>query len=192
MRVSRRLIITGCCALLAVTATLAADSLVVTGPGPEKYAVKVPGGLAFSEFKGYEDWSAIAISENHGLIAVILGNSAAVKAYKAGVPGNGGAFPDGAKLAKVHWKPNKNLLQPGQPTQPGALDDVDFMVKDAKRFADSGGWGYAFFKYDAASNTYTPATERDTPPQANDAKCGFACHTVAKSQDYVFTRYGKR
>ena len=77
-------------------------------------------------------------------------------------------------------------------TVPGTLHDVDFMVKDSKRFADSGGWGWAVFKYDATSGTFAPGTEDDTPPQSNDAKCGFACHTVVQTKDYVFTEYGKR
>lgn len=77
-------------------------------------------------------------------------------------------------------------------TVPGNLLNVDFMVKDSKRFADSGGWGYAVFDYNAASDTFTPGTTAGTPPQGNDAKCGFACHTRAKARDYVFTEYGKR
>ena len=56
---------------------------------------------------------------------------------------------------------------------PGTQHDVDFMVKDSKRFADSGGWGYAEFEYDAASDMFRPGTLDDQPPQANDAKCGF-------------------
>ena len=75
---------------------------------------------------------------------------------------------------------------------PGTQHDMDFMVKDSARFADSGGWGYAYFKYDAASDTFAPATTADQPPQANDAKCGFACHTIVKNRDYVFTEYGHR
>ena len=55
-------------------------------------------------------------------------------------------------------------------TVPGAQHDVDFMVKDSKRFADSGGWGYAVFEYDAASDTFRPGTSADKPPQGNDAK----------------------
>ena len=65
------------------------------------------------------------------------------------------------------------------------------MVKDSKRFAD-GGWGYAVFDYDAASDTFKPGTMASTPPQGNDAKCGAACHTIAKARDYVFTDYGRR
>ena len=64
-------------------------------------------------------------------------------------------------------------------------------MKDSKRFADSGGWGYAVFDYDTASDTFKPGTSASTPPQGNDAKCGFACHTQAKTRDYVFTYYGK-
>jgi hypothetical protein len=64
--------------------------------------------------------------------------------------------------------------------------------KDSKRFADGHGWGYAVFKYDAASDTFTPATSADRPPQANDAKCGVACHNLAASKDYIFTGYAKR
>jgi hypothetical protein len=62
------------------------------------------------------------------------------------------------------------------------------MVKDSKRFPDTGGWGWAQFDYDAASDTCTP----NTSLQANDAKCGSACHTVVKAKDYVFTAYPKR
>jgi len=66
------------------------------------------------------------------------------------------------------------------------------MVKDSKRFSDSGGWGYAEFEYDAASDAFRPGTQADQPPQGNDAKCGFACHTIVAAKDYVFTAYGKR
>src|ERR1700734_283979 len=157
----------------------------------DKYSLKVPGGIAFSEVKGYEGWHVISISENGGLIAVILGNPAMIDAYKAGIPGNGKPFPDGAKIAKIHWNPKKNETEPGQPFVPGTLHDVDFMVKDSKRFADSGGWGYAEFEYDTASEAFRPGTEADKPPQRNDAKCGAACHTGAKNQDFVFTAYGQ-
>jgi cytochrome P460 len=158
----------------------------------DKYAVKVPGGLAFSEFKGYETWETISVSHNGESLAVILGNPAMVDAFKAGVPGNGKPFPDGAKMAKVHWSAKTAETFPGRPFVPGAQHDVDFMVKDSKRFADSGGWGYAAFEYDAATDAFRPGTEADVPPQGNDAKCGFACHTIVKARDYVFTDYQHR
>jgi cytochrome P460 len=134
----------------------------------DKYTVKVPNGLAFSEFKGYETWQVVSISQDGGLVAAILANSVMIEAYLAGVPGNSKPFPDGSKMAKIHWNPKKMDTFPAA-TVPGTQHDVDFMVKDSKRFADSGGWGWAAFEYDAASNTFTPATLADKPPQGNDA-----------------------
>jgi hypothetical protein len=186
MKSKSLLISAGATALVAALATGAAIS------AQDKYTVKVPNGLAFSEFRGYEGWQTINISHSGALVAVILGNPTMIDAYKAGIPGNGKPFPDGAKMAKIHWNAKKNETAPGLPTVGGTLHDVDFMVKDSKRFADGGGWGYAMFKYDAATDTFTPGTTADQPPQGNDAKCGAACHTVAKNQDYVFTTYPKR
>ena len=181
-------------AALSSCAALAFSVVVVAGPvetSQDKYNVKVPGGLAFSEFKGYESWQAISISQDGKVIAVILGNPAMIAAYRTGAPGNGKPFPDGARMAKVHWSPKASDTFPAA-TVPGALVNVDFMVKDSKRFADSGGWGYAVFDYDAASDKFTPGTTAGSPPQGNDAKCGFACHSLVKTRDYVFTDYGKR
>ncbi len=157
----------------------------------DKYAVKIPGGLEMSEFRGYESWQAVSMSRNATVVAMTLGNPAMIDAYKAGIPANGQQVPDGAKMAKIHWTPKPNEFFPDA-TVPGNLLNVDFMVKDSKRFADSGGWGYAVFNYDAASDTFKPGTRADTPPQGNDAKCGFACHSRVKAKDYVFTEYGKR
>jgi len=176
----------------AVALAISAVAVAFSMSAQDKYSLKVPNGLAFSEFKGYEDWPVIAISENGGLIAVILGNRAMIDAYRAGAPGNGKPFPDGARMVKIHWNPKKNQAYPGQPTVPNTQHDIDLMVKDSKRFADSGGWGYAEFEYEAASDTFRPGTLTDSPPQSNDAKCGFACHTLVKTRDYVFTDYGKR
>jgi hypothetical protein len=157
----------------------------------DKYTLKVPGGLAFSEFRGYEGWHLVSISQDGPVMAAILANPVMIKAYEAGFPGNGKPWPDGSKMAKIHWTPKKMETAPAA-TVPGPLHDVDFMVKDSKRFADSGGWGWGAFEYDAASKTFKPATTADTPPQGNDAKCGFACHTIVKTRDYVFTDYGSR
>jgi hypothetical protein len=157
----------------------------------DKYAVQVPGGLAFSEFRGYERWQAIGVSRSEKAIAVILGNPAMIDAYRAGIPANGKPVPEGAKMAKVHWAPKKNQFFPDS-TVPGSLMNVDFMVKDSRRFKDSGGWGYAVFEYNAADGTFTAGNASSTPPQGNDARCGFACHTAARATDYVFTEYGAR
>jgi hypothetical protein len=175
--------------LSASVAVLAAGVTVVA---QDKYAVRVPNGLAFAEFRGYEDWPVIAISGGSGRVAVIVGDPLTIDAYKEGAPGNGKSFPDGARMAKIHWIAQRQETFPGQPTVPGTLHDVAFMVKDSKRFADSGGWGWGVFEYDAASDTFRPGTMASMPPQGNDAKCGLACHTAVKNRDYVFTEYGKR
>src|SRR5215208_737589 len=107
----------------------------------DKYAVRVPNGLAFSEFKGYESWETVSVSYNGQVFAVTLANPMMIDAYKAGFPSNGKAVPDGAKLAKVHWIPKPNQYFP-ETMVPGVQHDMDFMVKDSKRFADGGGWGY--------------------------------------------------
>jgi len=177
------------------TAIVAGSLAVLCGitlAAQDRYSLEVPGGLAFSEFRGYEDWQTIAVSHNGPALAIILGNPEMIEAYKAGVPGNGKPFPDGAKMAKIHWVAKKAEDQPGEPLVPGALHDTDFMVKDSKRFADSGGWGYAEFEYDAATESFRPGDTSDSPPQEHDAKCGFACHTVAQAKDYVFTAFPKR
>jgi Cytochrome P460 len=109
-------------------------------------------------------------------MAAILANPLMIKAYLAGIPGKGKSFPDGAKMAKIPAA-----------TVPGTQHHADFMVKDSKRCADSGGWGWAVFDYDTASDTFKPGTLADKPPQGNDAKYGFACHTSVKTRDYVFT-----
>jgi hypothetical protein len=158
----------------------------------ERHSLQVPGGLACSGFREYEDWQVIAVSHDGDKVALIVGNPIMIEAYKAGIPANGKPVPDGARMAKTHWVAKKDESQPGEPVVPGALHDVDFMVKDSKRFADSGGWGWAAFDYDPASETFKPSDENSTPPQEHDAKCGFACHTIVQAKDYVFTAYPKR
>jgi hypothetical protein len=175
----------------ALAASLAVAAETQTAASHDKYSVSVPGGLAFSEFRGYESWETISISATDKAVAVIVGDPAMIAAFKSGYPANGTSAPDGARMAKLHWAPKKNAFF-ATATVAGAQQNVDFMIKDSKRFADSGGWGYAVFDYDATTDTFSPGTLAGTPPQGNDAKCGLACHTVAKSRDYVFTEYGHR
>ncbi len=176
----------------AVASVVLAAGAIDAQQKQDKYTVKVPDGLAFADFRGYEDWPVIALSSNGDKYAVILGNAAMIDAYKQGIPDNGKPFPDGAMMAKIHWNLKKQASYPGQPVVPGTLHDVDFMVKDSKRFADSGGWGWAAFEYDEPTGTFRPADASSKPPQGHDAKCGLACHTVVQKRDYVFTEYGKR
>ncbi|MBL6614445.1 MAG: cytochrome P460 family protein [Reyranella sp.] len=186
----RRAILTG--ASISASIAIVVTGVSISAQDKDKYAVRVPGGLAFSEFRGYEDWAVISLSMNGGKIAAIMGNPVMIEAYRQGIPDNGKSFPDGAKMAKVHWNPKKQESYPGQPIVPGTQHDVDFMVKDSKRFADSGGWGWAAFDYDEASGTFRPSNAASKPPQGNDAKCGLACHTDVVTRDYVFTEYPKR
>ena len=80
----------------------------------DKYTVQVPDGLAFSEFRGYEDWQAVAVSQPEEELNVILANPVMIDAYGAGVPGNGKPFPDGSKIAKIPWNP-KQMRRPPFP-----------------------------------------------------------------------------
>ncbi len=160
--------------------------------------VKVPNGLEFSEFRGYEDWQVVAPSQTdaQNVMRVILANPVMMRAYRAGIPANGQPFPDGSRIAKIEWEPRKITSAPFSAatpdTVPGKLTEVEFIEKDSKRFADTKGWGYAAFKYDAASDAFTPVTATDRPPQGNDAKCGATCHNLAAKTDYIFTAYPKR
>jgi Cytochrome P460 len=153
-----------------------------------KDTVAVPNGLAFSEFKGYQGWQVIAVSKakikDADVINAILGNPAMIEAFEAGFPGNGKPIPDGARMAKIHWNSKTHDDLPNHAIGPDTLHDIDFMVKDSKRFAATGGWGYAEFDYDNGTDTFKPL--------GTGAACGYACHTLVKTKDYVFSSYPKR
>jgi len=151
----------------------------------DKYTVKLPDGAAFSDFRGYEDWQLISTSKTDDRLKVILGNPTIIAAFKSGIPGNGKPFPEGSKIAKVQWKPKKSTEAPFVVDVPDTLADLFFMEKDSKRFAQTGGWGYAQFDYDPASAIYT-ADKAGTPT------CGDVCHVKVKAKDYVFHPYQKR
>jgi Cytochrome P460 len=150
----------------------------------DKYTLKVPNGLAFSEFRGYENWQDVAVSQTENGIKVIVANPAMIKAYRNGIPGNGKHFPDGSKIAKIEWTSKKNPESPYFVMVPDNLKSVSFIEKDTKRFSDTHGWAYAQFLYDAASDTFSP--------NGNDAKCGYECHSTVAAKDYIFTAYPKR
>jgi hypothetical protein len=157
----------------------------------DKYTVQVPGGLGFAEFRGYESWPVVAISQPHEpdeKLTVIVANPVMIDAYLSGVPGSGKPFPEGSRVSKILWTPKKSAEAPFSVHVPDTLAGVGFMVKDSRRFPDTGGWGYAQFDYDPKSETFTP----NTSLQGNDATCGAACHTIAAAKDYIFTAYGKR
>src|SRR5580658_3731754 len=169
--------------------SMLAFALAVAGrvavSGQDKYSLKLPNGLAFSDFKGYGDWQLISSAETDDRMKVILGNSTIIAAYKAGIPGNGKPFPEGSKIAKVQWKPKKSSEAQFPVNVPDTLADLFFMEKDSKRFPETGGWGYAQFDYDPASATFT-ADKAGTP------SCGQQCHVAVKTKDYVFHPYELR
>ncbi|MGA9885010.1 MAG: cytochrome P460 family protein [Candidatus Acidiferrales bacterium] len=177
--------------IILVVAIAFAGLAAAARTAQDKYTLKITNGLAFSDFRGYESWRLVSISQNGGHVAAILANPVMIRAYQQGIPTNGKPFPDGSKMAKIHWNPTK-MQTFSAATVPGTQANADFMEKDSKRFAASGGWGWAAFDYDPASHTFTPGTMADKPPQGHNATCGFTCHTIVKTRDYVFTQYAHR
>ena len=118
------------------------------------------------------------------VLKVIVANPAMIKAYKAGVPGNGQPFPEGSKIVKLQWKPKKSTEAPFVVDVPDVFTQAFVIEKDSKRFPETGGWGYALFNHDAATGNMT----------ADEAKadCGHVCHVAVKSKDYIFHPYQKR
>ena len=106
--------IKGIPARVIVVVSLAVSVLAVLGgaisaqdAGQAKYTVAVPNGLAFSEFRGYEGWQTVSLSQSEKAVAVILANPVMITANQSGIPGNGKPFPDGSRMAKIHWNPKK-------------------------------------------------------------------------------------
>src|SRR5579863_262609 len=151
----------------------------------DKYTLRVPDGLAFSDFRGYENWQVVAVSQTEDLLKVMVANPTMIDAYRAGVPGNGKPFPEGSKIAKIEWKPKKSTESPFAVRLPESLQDVFLIEKDSARFPNTKGWAYAVFDY-------TPATDEFKPDPAGTVSCGFVCHTIVAKKDYIFTEYGKR
>jgi hypothetical protein len=151
----------------------------------DKYTLKVPDGLPFSDFKGYEDWQVVAVSQTEKLLKVMVANPTMMKAYRAGIPGNGQPFPDGSKIAKIEWKAKINSESPFWVRVPDVLQDVFLIEKNSKKYPDTKGWAYAVFDYDPAATTFAP-------DKTGTVTCGFACHTAVAKKDYIFTGYGTR
>jgi hypothetical protein len=149
----------------------------------DRYTLKL-GKLSFSDFRGYENWQDIAVSQTETLMKVIVANDVMMKAYRQGLPADGKLFPEGSKIVKIEWMFKRNTVAPYFVNVPDTLKAIDVIEKDTKRFPDTHGWAYGDFNYDAASDTFTP--------QGTDAKCGYACHTTVAAKDYIFTAYPKR
>ena len=170
---------------VAVLAVLGAVVLYAQSQDNDKYSLKSPSGIAFSEFRGYEDWAVVSSAHTDERLKVIVGNPTMIKAFKAGIPLNGQPFPDGSMIVKLQWTPKKSTEAPFVVDVPDVFKEAFVMEKDSKRFPKSGGWGYAVFNYDAASDKFTPDAK-------SPSDCGYACHTPVKAKDYIFHPYQKR
>src|ERR1700684_3054910 len=129
---------------------------------------------------GYRDWRLISVAHEEGTLhsfAAILGNDVAIKAYRDGkLP-----YPDGTIIAALHYghvpsEENNKVFGDPQSFVPGPPTNVQFMVKDSKKYAATGGWGVATF-------------QNGKPADAASMKSCFPCHEKAKGSDLVFTRY---
>src|SRR5262245_50401612 len=153
----------------------------------DRYTLQIPDGLAWSEFRGYETWQNVAVSQTESSLKVIAANDVMINAYRDGVPGNGKLFPDGSKITKIEWSLKRNPVAQYFVNVPDTLKTVAFIEKDTKRFPNTHGWAYAQWAYDAATDTFTPS---ELDPRG--AECGFECHSKVSAQDYIFTAYPKR
>jgi hypothetical protein len=182
-RIARIILVATSVAVLA----LAAAALFAQSPSQnkDKYSLISPGGIAFSDFRGYEDWAVASSARQDDILKVIVANPAMIAAYKVGVPTNGKVFPDGSKIVKLQWKQKKDAEAQFAVDVPDFFTQVFVMEKDSKRFPKTGGWGYAVFNYDVASDKFTA-----DPKSLSD--CGNACHTAVKAKDYIFHPYEKR
>jgi hypothetical protein len=149
----------------------------------DRYALTL-GNLSFGDFKGYENWHVVAVSETKTQVKVIAANDVMIEAFRQGLPAAGKLFPEGSKVIKIEWNKKVNTVAPYFVEVPDTLAAVATIEKDSKRFPDTHGWAYGNFNYNTASKTFTP--------QGNDAKCGYACHTKVAAQDYIYTHYPLR
>ncbi len=166
-------------AATALLAILGGAVLYAQGQDKDKYSLRSPGGIEFSDFRGYEDWSVVSSARTEQVLKVIVANPAMINEYKAGVPGNGQPFPQGSMIVKLQWKPKKSTDPPFEVDVPDVFKQAFVMEKDSKRFPKTGGWGYAVFNYDAASDKFT------ADPKALE-DCGNSCHVAVKAKDYIF------
>ena len=171
---------------LAIAATVTVFAVLggVALSAQDKYSLVTSSGIAFADFRGYEDWSVVSSARTDDVLKVIVANPAMMAAYKSGVPGNGQPFPEGSRIAKLQWKFKKSTEAPFAVDVPDTFSQAFVMEKDSKRFPNTGGWGYALFNYDPASDTFS------ADPSPSD--CGHSCHVAVKAKDYIFHPYQKR
>ncbi|HLJ13400.1 MAG TPA: cytochrome P460 family protein [Bryobacteraceae bacterium] len=159
-------------ALAVVTLTSIPASLRADEAGPRLFVTKIPAG--------YRDWRLISVAHEEGSLhsfAAVLGNDVAIQAYREGkLP-----FPDGAIIAALHYQhipseENNKVFGKSQSFIAGSPTNIQFMVKDAKKYAATGGWGFGTFI-------------DGNPSDASSMQSCFPCHNQLKARDLVFTRY---
>ena len=158
--------------MVAVIALSATRSVHADQEASPIFGVKIP--------PGYRDWKLISVAHEEGELQdlrAILGNDIAIKAYRAGTL----PFPDGAIIARLAWshlssEENNKAFGRAQSFVAGPATNIQFMVKDSKKYAATGGWGFAQFK------------EGKPAAEAVHKNC-FSCHEPAQTRDFVFTHY---
>jgi Cytochrome P460 len=126
--------------ILAFGAAALPRSTEIAIAAQDKFALKAPSGISFSEFRGYEDWPTVAASQTEDGIKVIAANTTMIAAYRAGIPDNGALFPEGAKIVKIEWSKKRSAEAPAPTWAPDTLRTVEFIEKDSARFPSSNGW----------------------------------------------------
>ncbi len=170
-------------AFLLVTLAAAAGVVVSSGTASSHADSEAAPVFGIKIYPGYRDWKLISVAHEEGKLndlRAVLGNDVAINAYRKGkLP-----LPDGSVIARIAWsyvpsEENNRVFGRPQSFVPGAPTPwyLQFMVKDSKKYAATGGWGFAQFDKDGK-----PADE------AAHKTC-FPCHEPAKASDFVFTRY---
>ncbi|HEY1121538.1 MAG TPA: cytochrome P460 family protein [Haloferula sp.] len=169
----------------AAAALLILSAVTLTDPASAQAEDAKPVDPGLTQIpEGYRDWRLISVAREEGKqddIRAVLGNDIAIKAYREGML----PFPDGAIIARIAWalvpsEENNKAFGQAQSHVAGApKNGVQFMVKDSKKYAATGGWGYAQFG------------EVDGKPVTDQAKLAacYSCHQPAAARDFVFTRY---
>jgi hypothetical protein len=167
-------------ALLPVSVAAIIGFVASIAPAPGNAYQEAPPWVTEKPY-GYRDWKVISVAHEEGSLnslGAVLGNATAIRAYREGtIP-----FPDGTIIAALHYRAgpseeNNKVFGKPQSIVPGAPTNVQFMVKDSKKYAATGGWGFGHFNADGK------------PVDAAFMKPCFPCHQQFKAHDLVFTQY---
>lgn len=135
----------------AMALVVAVAVLYAQGQTKDKYSLKSPDGIAFADFRGYEDWATASSARTADVQKVIVANRAMIETFKAGASGNGQHFPEGSKIVKLHRSQKKSTEATLDVDVPDVFKQAFAMEKDSKGFPKTEGWGYAVLNYDAAT-----------------------------------------